>query len=91
MKTAEKLPRDYKEGRTTATDLMLEVLYLPDARAIEQALAILPADVLKKLKSFVAHFSSKTVIVRGHRPEMQAVQSVRSAFRRKKRRAPAKT
>jgi hypothetical protein len=90
MKTPEKLLRDYKEGRTTATDLMLEVLYLPDARAIEQVLEVLPADVLKKLKSFVARFGPRTVIVRGPRPEMHAVRCVKSAFRRKKARTPAK-
>jgi hypothetical protein len=89
MKTPERLLRDYKEGRTTATDLMLEVLDLPDARTIEKALEILPQEVLKRLKSFVAHYGRKTVIVRGPHPDMDAVQCVKSAFQKRRRRAPA--
>jgi hypothetical protein len=80
VRTAQQLVEEYEEGKTTATGLMLDLLNLTSKRAVAEALDVLPLQVLRELRAFVAHYSPRTRIFRGPRPRPQNVRLVKDWF-----------
>ncbi len=77
MTITERILKRYTEGRITATGVMLEVLSLTDKAAVEEALRVLPSDVMRALRQFVSRYSVCTKVFSGPRPNMQMVRYVR--------------
>ena|SRR5947209_12900154 len=77
MTTPKQLLRRYREGRITATGLILDVLSLPGKQRLTKVLEALPLDILEQLKDFVENYKPGVEVFRGPRPKMETVRFVR--------------
>jgi hypothetical protein len=79
--TADQLLEHYEQGRLTAQGLILTMLSMSSKQRLTRMLGILPAELLKQLKDFVAHYDAETQVFRGPRPRIEAIRFVRQWFR----------
>ena len=80
MPTAQQLLQRYKEGRITATGLILDVLSLPGKQRLTKILEALPLDILEQLKDFVEDYKPEREVFRGLHPKTETVRFVTEWF-----------
>jgi hypothetical protein len=64
----------YEEGRITATGAILRVLDLKEQEEMREAIELLPADLLERLKDFVRRYRPAMLIFPGPPPRPRAVK-----------------
>jgi hypothetical protein len=75
MKPACKKAWDhYKEGRITPTGFIIDFLNAADPEDLREALDVLPADLLEKLREFVREYRPDMRVFRGSPPSPGAVR-----------------
>jgi hypothetical protein len=75
MKPAcRKVWDQYQEGRITATGFIIDFLNAADPDDLREALEILPADLLEKLREFIRGYRPDMRVFRGTPPSPGAVK-----------------
>ena len=75
--SCEKTLRYYNEGRITATGFIIGFLNSADQDDMREALAILPPELLERLRDFVATWRPDLRVFRGPPPDPNAVKMAR--------------
>jgi hypothetical protein len=78
--TVEKLLRQYEEGRITAIGVMLTIVTITNGQRLREILEALPAEILEKLKEFVATYEPGRQVFNAPSPRPRAVRLVREWF-----------
>jgi hypothetical protein len=63
--TCNKILRDYDEGRTTPTGFFIDFLNAANRDDLDEALDVLPPDLIQRLRAFVATYHADTRVFRG--------------------------
>ncbi len=81
MKPACKKAWDhYEEGRITATGFIIDFLNAADPDDLREALVVLPADLLEKLREFLREYWPGMRVFRGAPPSPDAVRMAREVL-----------
>jgi hypothetical protein len=81
MKPACKKAWDqYEEGRITPTGFIIDFLNAADPDDLREAIGVLPADLLEKLREFVRDYRPETRVFRGPSPSPSAVTMAREVL-----------
>jgi hypothetical protein len=70
----------YEEGRITATGFIIDFLNAADPDDLREALDILPADLLEKLREFLREYRPDMRVFRGDPPSPGAVAMAREVL-----------
>jgi UDP-N-acetylglucosamine 2-epimerase len=70
----------YEEGRITATGFIINFLNAADPDDLREALDILPADLLEKLREFLREYRPDMRVFRGDPPSPGAVAMAREVL-----------
>jgi hypothetical protein len=70
----------YEEGRITATGFIFGFLNAADPDDVREALDILPADLLEKLREFLREYRPGMRVFRGSLPSPAAVEMARGVL-----------
>jgi hypothetical protein len=81
MKPACKKAWDhYEEGRITATGFIIDFLNAADSDDLREAVGVLPADLMEKLREFVREYRPGMLVFRGSPPSPGAVAMAREVL-----------
>jgi hypothetical protein len=81
MKPACKKAWDhYKEGRITPTGFIIDFLNAADPDDLREALGVMPADLLERLREFVRDDRPDRLVFRGPPPSPSAVRMARDVL-----------
>jgi hypothetical protein len=75
--TPQKALEQYDDGRTTADGLILAITSSSSKRAVAEALAVLPPEVMTQMQEFVQYYRPRMIIIRGPRPKGATVRFVK--------------
>jgi hypothetical protein len=78
--SCRKVLAHYEEGRITPTGFILDFLNVADQDDLREALEVLPADLLEKLKDFVDRYRPDMLVFRGSLPAPVAVKMAREVL-----------
>ena len=78
--SCKKVWDHYEEGRITRTGFVIDFLNAADQDDLREALEVLPPDLLKELRDFVASYRPDMVIFRGAPPKPAAVKMAREVL-----------
>ncbi len=70
----------YEEGRITATGFIIDFLNAADPDDLREALGVLPADLMEKLREFVREYRPGMRVFRGSPPSPSAVAMAREVL-----------
>jgi hypothetical protein len=72
--SCKKVLDNYEEGRITATGFIIDFLNAADQDDLKEALEVLPANLLERLRDFVATYRPDMRVFRGPPPKPSAVR-----------------